>query len=97
MASETFSGEVTDAAGGSAVPNLTAFGPILRWLLAPLASLKLTVALFAMSIFIVFAGFLMVEKFGYTVGQITLLFLSKVWTQLHMSVIFFTSNVSQFQ
>jgi len=36
--------------------NAASLGETLRWLLAPLASLKLTVALFAMAIFLIFTG-----------------------------------------
>ncbi|MEX2285824.1 MAG: cytochrome c biogenesis protein CcsA [Planctomycetaceae bacterium] len=63
MASETISDRTFISPDDASDSTMLSFGAALRAVLAPLASLKLTVALFAMAIFIVFAGtFAQVDK-----------------------------------
>jgi ABC-type transport system involved in cytochrome c biogenesis permease subunit len=56
MASNTISDEANPFNTDQADPDAFVFGPALKKILAPIASLKLTVSLFAMAIFIVLAG-----------------------------------------
>ncbi|MGQ0636916.1 MAG: cytochrome c biogenesis protein CcsA [Planctomycetaceae bacterium] len=56
MASNTLPKPVGETSGDPDENSPLALGPTVRALLRPLASLKLTVALFALAIFIVFAG-----------------------------------------
>src|SRR5258708_7268428 len=56
MASNTVRPNVPPRFGRDSDPQPASVGDVVRMLLAPLASLKLTVALFAMAIVIIFAG-----------------------------------------